>query len=238
VIVEDNITAKYHLKMICDQFGRAVPEDFYDTTETICIHQFERLCLELKRQERDHYTMIELGSNQAYYSTLFRAIIDGVGNNTRCRNIMVEPTDECIVRGRNHFALNGFDGIFTDQCIGHYWCWGTRWHDPSKQSVTIDDLLREYDLDELDVLHADIDGNEIKLLETATDAFRQQKIRNILLLTHGIWDEKDQATQIIKAGENRHDVCKAILTGYGYVLEHEESESVVGSDGLLVFRAA
>jgi hypothetical protein len=232
------ITKKYNIKMLCDQAGDRVPEDFLDASELPCIEKFEECCLDLKSQNRERYTMIELGSNQAYYSMLFRGIIDSDKKNQKCKNIMLEPTPEHMKRGKRHFFHNNFEGIFEEGGIGHYWCWHTRWHEKSLPSYTIDELMKKHYIDQLDVLHSDIDGNEIRLLESSERAFKDKKINYIFILTHGVWNELEStySTKIIKNGENRHKVCREFLLNCGYSLLLDVSENV-GYDGLLVFKA-
>lgn len=231
------ITKKYNLKMMYNQAGHNVNEDFMDTEEIEAIVTFEEVCLKLKKLNNGGYSMIELGSNQAYYSCLFRAIIDGVGNNIKCKNILLEPTPSHMERGINHFKLNGFEGLYERGGIGHYWCWHDRWHDNTIPTYTIDDLMAKYDITELDVLHSDIDGNEIRLLETSASAFKDRKINYIFLLTHGIWDETPHTynSKIIKNGEDRHEISKKFLLNCGYKLIKECFGGTVGHDGLLVF---
>ena len=201
-----NVTQKYNLKMDEDQFGRPVSEDFMDYSESAAIYSFEENCLALKEKNKEQYSMIELGSNQAYYSCLFRAIIDGVGKNIKCKNVLLEPTPEHMERGIKHFKKNGFNGLYERGGIGHYWCWNTQWHEKTIPSYTIDELMKKCDIEELDVLHCDIDGNEIRLLETSTSAFKDKKINYIFLLTHSTWTEREETykSQIIKFRENRH----------------------------------
>ena len=173
-----NISANYNLKMTYDQFGNFVDTHFFDKEEEKAIYIFEQVCLNLKNKKQSEYTMIELGSNQAYYSCLFRAIIDGVGNNKLCKNILLEPTEEYMHRGINHFNINGFSGIFERGGIGHYWCWHDRWHDKNIPSYSIDELMAKHNINQLDILHSDIDGNEIRLLETSTNAFKKRNINS------------------------------------------------------------
>lgn len=231
------ITEKYNIKVTYDQFGRQVAKNFVDESEIFCINAFEKTCLDLKQENKEKYTMIELGSNQAYYSLLFRAIVDGVGKNEKCVNILLEPTPENMERTKHHFSKNGFDGIYEAAGIGHYWCSGTRWHDKAIPSYTIDELMEKHGLSDLDILHSDIDGNEIRLLETSKTAFRDKKIGYIFLSTHSTWAESKDIynSEIIKHGEDRHTVCKNFLLSCGYNLIKESPGGTVGSDGLLVF---
>ena len=213
-----NPTKKWGLKMECDQFGNRVPEDFYDKSEIVGIEAFENVCLELRQEPHQYYSVIELGACQAYYSLLAKAIL---GKDTI--SLMVEPTDSYMARGKRHFEINGQLGIFSDKCIGKHWIDGRPEFD--KESTTVDGLLQDWELGHIDILHADIDSNERVLLDTQISAFSEKKIGYVFLATH---DHFIPGT---------HEYCKQKMLGWGYTLVLDEPRPIVGSDGLLVFSA-
>ena len=65
---------KYGFKVKYDQFGSFVHATHVDTTEIILIDIFERLSTTLLKSEQQHFKMVELGSNQAYYSLMFKSM--------------------------------------------------------------------------------------------------------------------------------------------------------------------
>ena len=69
------ITEKYGFTVKYNQFGREVNENYFDEDEMILIEKFEDIVLSLKNKNLETYSMIELGSNQAYYSLLFKSIL-------------------------------------------------------------------------------------------------------------------------------------------------------------------
>jgi hypothetical protein len=164
-----NINEKYNLKIRYDQFGNVVPHNFYDVSEEKLILEFEKNVLELKNQNKSNYTMIEVGSNQAYYSCLFKKIL----HPKETCNIMIEPVDYAMKRGKANFELNGLSGIFINKFIGSD-TWGLDGNLFSgrlptnsfqKEEITLDELMVEYDIKFIDVLHCDIDQSELYMIE-------------------------------------------------------------------------
>ena len=221
----ENITEKYKLLVSCDQFGKPVPQNFYDESELPMILQFEKAVLDLKTIKHNLYTMIELGSNQAYYSCLFKAIL----GNTVTKNVMVEPVDYAMTRGKHHFQINNFDGIFLDYSIGDYWGENGRHFSGrlpqnsfNKESRTLKQIMDECDIEDLDILHCDIDESEWIMLNTSRSVFEDKKVGYIFLLTHPT------------ASEDLHAKCKQFLLACEYILVSEMFN--IGSDNFLLFK--
>jgi len=82
-----NITEKYKIKMMYDQFGHNVSENYEENDEKIAIDLFEEHVLQLKSSGKNQYSMIELGSNYSYYSMLFKKIIQPY----KSFSLMVDP---------------------------------------------------------------------------------------------------------------------------------------------------
>ena len=119
MIENQTITDKYGFIVKYNQFGREVDKNYFDKDEIILINNFENIVLELKNKNLDAYSMIELGSNQAYYSLLFKSIL----KNKNVKSIMVEPYEPYLVRGIEHFEINNYSGIFstvTKKAYGTY----------------------------------------------------------------------------------------------------------------------
>lgn len=222
----ENLTEKYGLVMFYDQFGRHVPSNFYDGGELPMLTQFEKAALDLKNTKSGLYTMIELGSNQAYYSCLFKGIL----GNANTKNILVEPVDYGMLRGKCHFRMNGFDGIFLDYSVGPFWGELGR-HFPgrlpqnsfNKESRTLEQIMKECQIDDLDLLHCDIDESEWIMLDTSRSVFVDKKVNYIFLLTHPT------------SSDNLHHRCKTFLLNCGYNLIAENTENV-GGDHMLIFK--
>ena len=220
-----NITEKYNLKIKYNQFAQEVSSNFEDPDEKILIDSFEKYVLELKNKNKEKYSMIELGSNFSYYSMLFKKIIEP--NETL--SIMVEPYEKFFNTGKEHFEINNLEGNFLKKRIYNpeLWC-NIKFDYPS---TGIDELLDEYKIEELDVLHCDIDQSEVLALNTASNSLKNKKIDLLFILTHG----KDQQ-EVSNPPTPLHVECKNILNGYGYdcLLDHPTCD--VCGDGLLIFK--
>ena len=214
MIVENStITKKYDFKVKYDQHGKDVEFDFYDKDELLLIENFEKIVLKLREENLEEYSMVELGSNQAYYSLLFKSIL----KDKKVTSIMVEPHEPYLVRGVEHFDMNNFSGIFLNKSIGNNWVAHLTNFDV--ETISVDEIIEEYELDELSVLHSDIDGSEIVMLHGCEQSFLTKKIKHGFILTHGL---------------ETHLECLNILSKYEYnvVLDHRENN--VGCDGLII----
>jgi hypothetical protein len=146
--------------------------------------------------------MIELGAYWAHYSMwLKQARPDG-----RC--IMVEPSEKGLEAGRVNFARHGYDGTFEQGLIG-------------KGQVTVDDIMARHAVDRLDVLHSDIQGFEVEMLDGAEAALAEQRIDRVFVSTHG---------------EDLHARVLARLTGHGYRIDAQSGhgDHTTGHDGLVL----
>jgi hypothetical protein len=213
IVENQTITKKYDFKVKYDQHGRNVDSDFYDKDELLLIENFEKIVLKLRDENIETYSMIELGSNQAYYSLLFKSIL----KDKKVTSIMVEPNEPYLVRGIEHFNINNFSGIFLNKSIGNSWVAHHTSFDV--ETVSIDEIICEYKLNEVSVLHSDIDGSEINMLHGCEQSFLTKKIKYAFILTHGL---------------ETHLECLNILSKYEYniILDHRENN--VGYDSLII----
>lgn len=165
--------------------------------------------------------MVELGSFWAYYSLWFqRSIPNAV-------SIMVEPNPEKLEVGTEHFRLNDFEGTFIRGFVGDESLQNgvfTDW-DGKKSNIpqiSIDGLMRDYQLDSIDILHADVQGAEFDMLKGAIKALSNHKIKYFFISTHG----------------HEHKRCKKFLIKHGFLIvaEHSVLQSFSG-DGLIVARS-
>jgi hypothetical protein len=209
-----SITKKYNFRVTINQFHHPVSEDYEDPTEISLINLFEKYVLQFKEQKREKYNMIELGSNQCYYSLLFKHIL----GKYKTTNIMVEPDLKHLEAGKGQFKLNNCEGIFYNRGIGNRWAVLDKTF--SVEPITLEDILTENKLQSIDVIHSDIDGSEVILLESNKEFFVSGKAKIIFLLTHS---------------NSLHEQCKDFFTHTPYTLINEIREDVVGWDRLLVY---
>ena len=170
-------TEKYNFIVNKNQFHKPVPFYYEDPYEVNLINWFEETVLELKEKKRLNYTMIELGSNQCYYSLLFKHIL-GKENTF---NVMVEPVEENLNVGKEQFELNDCKGVFYHKGIGSFR--SSLFIDSKDEitvpSITLEEILHNDNLSHIDVLHSDIDGSEITLLQDNEKTFKDLKISHI-----------------------------------------------------------
>jgi len=213
-----NLTKKYNLKIEIDQGNvvHNINDFFQDYGENLLIENFEKICLKIKN-EKSKASMIELGANWAYYSLLFKAII---GKDSTF-NIMLEVDPKAFVRGVHNFKINEFEGVFLNKLIGN-----EAYRMPHLKDipcVSLDQIFKEYDLNDLDILHSDIDGSELDMLIQNENIFKNKKIKYIFMLTHS---------------QELHEKCFNFLNNlqYNCILNHNHF-NVGGQDALLIFES-
>ena len=77
--------------------------------------------------------------------------------HARC--IMVEPDLVNLQHGRRNFAINGMSGTFVHAGVGK----GSEGRN-GEQTIAVDDVIREYAIDRLGILHSDVQGFELDML--------------------------------------------------------------------------
>jgi hypothetical protein len=153
-------------------------------------------------------TMLECGAYWSYYSMWFQKSIPNA------RSIMIEPELDHLATGEKHFALNNMTGTFMQGYIGEFSQAGT------PPVYCVDDLLVNLSVEDLAVLHADIQGHEFNMLNGATQSLKKKLIDFIFISTHG---------EIVHLKCLRYLKC----AGYYLVAEHTPEESY-SYDGLIV----
>lgn len=101
---------------------------------------------EVLRVVCDDPTMLELGSYWGHYSMWMKC------QRPRARVFMVEPEPQNLEAGRSNFARHGYDGTFIQAFVG-------------RGQFEVDRWIREYDHRQISVLHVDIQGFEVEMLE-------------------------------------------------------------------------
>jgi FkbM family methyltransferase len=181
--------------------------------------QEEKAFYEIIKNIDDGGTMIELGSNWAYYSTWFN---NSIKNAT---NIMIEPTDKKLETGKQNFKINKMKGNFEKGFISDSSMENAVFVDWDGKKYTmnrycIDDIVEKYNLKKVDVVHSDIQGAELEMLHGSVDSILKNKIKYFVISTHS---------------DHIHNSCIEFLKKYKFniVCEHSVSESY-SADGLIV----
>jgi len=225
---------RYSFNVKYDQFGNIVHRKSIDTSEKILIDVFEKEVLSLLENDNKVFTMIELGSNQCYYSIMFKAMCKHFKKSSDV--FLVEPNPTHLQRGIENFSMNNYNGYFNSLIIGE--------KESLKEDLDISSLpggseylfgckvmtipfrqfvknnLNENCEDGVDILHMDVDFAEMSVLESGKELFADKFFKKVFVSTHSV---------------DLHNRTKSFMLGYGYNLIHEETNNVVGNDRLLVF---
>lgn len=224
---------KYNFKVSVNQFGDAVNPDYIDQDEILLLDKFEDILNNLKKEDKEEYKMIELGSNQCFYSLMFKSIL----GKERTTNYMVEPSYTNLKRGENEFSFNQYHGVFIKKSIGNRDLGFGMDNVLGTSECTVDDLIRENNIDNLDVLHCDIDGSEYLMLSGCTESLEKKTINYIILLTHGWSVSHPASNESIKSEFNLKDLhknCLEHIKKYDYEILFETEEPIIGGDGLII----
>ena len=188
--------------------------------------QEERAFHELLPRIRPGGVMIELGSYWSYYSLWFlRAVAGG-------RTVLVEPDPNNLQVGQANYALNGVTGEFHQFSVGSipapprpFLCQSDQQQRPVAET-SVDDLIQQLGIARVEMLLADIQGAEWEMLQGATRAIDQGRLRFVFVSTHHHSISGDPLT---------HQKCLAFLRSKGgHVLaEHNVTKGFSG-DGLIV----
>ena len=174
--------------------------------------QEEKVFYEILKTVGPGATMIELGSYWSYYSLWFQTAIKDA------KSFMVEPATENLRIGRRNFELNGRSGTFIQALVGAEASLATE-----PETVTVDGLMKTHGLDHLEILHADTQGAEHKMLLGAKQAITERRVRYVVISTHGY---------------RMHARCLGFLRKHRYniFVEHTPVESF-SLDGLIAATA-
>ena len=153
------------------------------------VHEpLEEFCFQemLKKVTAQNPVMIELGSYWAHYSMWFKKKFP----DAQC--FMVEESKIGLNAGRHNFSVNDIsDGDFILSKVGN-------------NAFTIDDFVNERKLQEISVLHSDIQGWELEMIAGATDFLSKQAASYIFLSTHS---------------QKIHEEAMQKLVSFGYIIE-------------------
>jgi hypothetical protein len=114
---------------------------------------------------REDPVMIELGAYWAHYSMWLKKA------RPRATQIMVEPDAVNLAAGKSNFQRNGLAGEFINAAV-------------AKGQFEIDPFFASRSLSHLDILHVDIQGFEIQMMESARAALSGKKIDYLFISTH------------------------------------------------------
>jgi hypothetical protein len=126
--------------------------------------------------------MIELGAYWGFYSMSF------LQKNTEGVSFLVEPYEDFINIGKNHFEINGMVGNFIQDFVG-------------KNNFMIDSFVKNNSLSKINIVHCDIQGHEYEMLLGSLDSIKNKIIDYFFISTHS---------------QNLHNICKDFLQSNDY----------------------
>lgn len=188
-------------------------EGFHEPQEERVFHNVLN-CLDEPR------SMIELGAYWAWYSLWFKSRFPDA------TAIAVEPDPHNLSIAAANAAENGLELVLelggvikpTAETIGQV----TIPASPHCQvpAVTVSGIMIKHGLEQLDILHADIQSAELGMLQDARQLLDEKRINHIFVSTHG---------------DRIHQNCRKLLIDFDYriIAEHTPAESF-SFDGLLV----
>lgn len=145
-------------------------------------------------------TMLELGAYWSHYSMWLTSKLP------MSRAIMVEPEPENLKAGEANFSLNELSGHFLEGFVG-------------RGQFEVDKFMADSGTSHLDILHSDIQGFEIEMLEGADTAFREDRIDRIFISTHS---------------DELHSACIEKLESFGFqIIAESDFQDTTSWDGLI-----
>lgn len=188
--------------------------------------QEERVFHEILKHVRPNSCMLECGGFWSYYSLWFHHVVSGASN------YVLEPDPVNLRTGSSNFELNGYQAKFVQGIIGRDYAESvpfaceSDWKQRQLSRWSVDELMARNSIDRLEILHADVQGAEVEMLDGAQQAIDAGRIRFVFLSTHHHTISQDPLT---------HQKCRDFLVENKahIIADHTVSESFSG-DGLIV----
>ena len=157
--------------------------------------------------------MLELGSYWAHYSLWLKKV------RPDATIYLVEPDLMNLRMGIDNCLANNFSGIFIHSAIGDR----SELTSADKICFCVDDLMKIYGIEFIDILHADIQGNELLMLEGTMVSFENRLIGYVFLSTHS---------------DELHQQCQDFLKRYDFtILCEADLDASYSYDGLIVAKS-
>ncbi len=129
--------------------------------------------------------MLELGAYWGHYSMWLQSRIRDAELH------LVEPEKVNFESGIQNFKENGFKGKFTNAFVG-------------KGQFSVDQYMAMHSIPKLDILHSDIQGYEVEMLEDCKNTLANKAVDRIFVSTHS---------------DRLHQAVTDILNQHGYRVE-------------------
>ena len=174
------------------------------------VHEpLEEFCFQetLKKIKDQKPMMIELGSNWAHYSMWF------LKKFPKADCFMVEPDKKLLNVGYSNFQTNNFlNGQFILAKVAN-------------DGFKLDSFTNEKKIKKVSILHSDIQGWELEMLDGAKKFFTQKIANYVFLSTHS---------------QKIHEEAKRKLESFGYIIEVSSNfdDHTTSYDGFILATAS
>ncbi|MCV2875280.1 hypothetical protein OE810_03315 [Rhodobacteraceae bacterium XHP0102] len=171
------------------------------------VHEpLEEFCFQTLLTRLAHYsdpiTMLELGAYWGHYSMWMKlAFADA-------EVTLVEPDPVNLAAGQHNFALNDYEGRFINDFVGN-------------GHFSVDAHLHANTHPKLTLLHSDIQGFEVEMLQGASQSLTAKAVDYVFVSTHS---------------NPLHEACLGLLSDYGYCIEvsSDPDTHTTSSDGFIL----
>lgn len=188
--------------------------------------QEEKVFYEIMKHIKSGSVMVELGSFWAYYSLWFNKTVKNAVN------ICCEPDPNNMEIGKFNAALNNASLIFINTAAGEgkgKFIDFPLESEPGKTKkvpiLSVDEMVQTRNLGHIDILHMDVQGQEVAALRGAKKTISSGKLRFLVVSTHHFSISGDPLT---------HFKCLEFIKSLGghVIANHTVLESFSG-DGLI-----
>lgn len=155
-------------------------------------------------------SMIEVGAYWGHYSMWFAK------SKPESLAILVEPEQRFLDVARRNFKRNNLTAEFVSAFMGAYA--GKIKHN---RHVSIEQLMEVFQLESLDILHADIQGAELQMLRDSQKPIQEGKVGRLFISTHS---------------QDLHQQVKDYMISLNLIIEVDSDwdSHTTSEDGLLV----
>ncbi len=130
-------------------------------------------------------TMLELGAYWAHYSMWLKQ------KRPHATIHLVEPDPLRLQAGKENFERHGYEGAFIQESVG-------------REGLRVDDWLRKNKIEYLHVLHSDIQGAEMEMLDMSQETLAEGRVGYAFISTHS---------------QELHEKVRNRLASFGYRIE-------------------
>jgi hypothetical protein len=154
--------------------------------------------------------MLELGCYWGFYSMWFSSKVKNA------KNVLVDNRDG-IERAKANFAMNTLNADFMEAYIGK------SNPEATLRISNVDEIAQLFNLEFIHILHCDIQGFELEMLETMPKQLKKNGIGYVFISTHS---------------NDLHYACIQFLETNGFsILCHADLDKSFSEDGLIVAKA-